>query len=237
MSSLRVPVMRPGTVMWVNQTAETGVCVVAPVAAFSANTTSGIAPLAVQFTDSSTNTPTDWDWYIDDTKISDLQSLEYTFSTPGIYDVSLYAANGASGDWENKSAYITVTSGLAGICEWPTGNLTPVLSQVSDTTLGYSLSLADNLTAISFDGLFELAFDNTTDSIVFNNLQPSTWHRFKIYNETEWGMLNCTTNATPVTPTPLPVMPSTDSMGGINFAAYWWLLPVLGAVVLLFKRF
>jgi len=212
----------------------------APVASFTANTTAGVAPLAVAFTDTSTNTSIDWDWYIDDVKFSDLQNPEYTFNTSGVYDVSLYAANGASGDWENKTGYITVNATIPSTalqCENVTGNLTPILSQVSDTTLGYSLSLADNLTAISFDGLFELAFDNTTDSIVFSNLQPSTWHRFKIYNETEWGMLNCTTNTTPVTLTPLPVMPSTDSMGGVNFAAYWWTLPVLGAVVLLFKRF
>ena len=38
----------------------------APVASFTANVTSGTAPLPVSFTDSSTNTPTGWAWFFGD---------------------------------------------------------------------------------------------------------------------------------------------------------------------------
>jgi len=35
----------------------------APVTGFAANQTSGKTPLSVKFTDSSTNIPTNWDWF------------------------------------------------------------------------------------------------------------------------------------------------------------------------------
>ena len=47
-------------------TIETHEGVVTPVAAFSANVTSGLNPLTVQFTDASTNTPTSWNWTFGD---------------------------------------------------------------------------------------------------------------------------------------------------------------------------
>ncbi|MEA2034874.1 MAG: type IV pilin, partial [Euryarchaeota archaeon] len=43
----------------------------APVADFTANTTSGTAPLAVQFTDTSTNSPTSWAWDVDNDGVVD----------------------------------------------------------------------------------------------------------------------------------------------------------------------
>jgi PKD repeat protein len=94
----------------------TAPAVTAPVAAFSANTTFGLTPLDVGFTDSSTNTPTNWDWYwgADETKSSDLQNPTHQFTT-NYYDIRLWASNSAGGDWENKSGYIVVgdTTGSA----------------------------------------------------------------------------------------------------------------------------
>jgi PKD repeat protein len=81
---------------------------IAPVAAFSANSTSGASPLNVGFTDASTNTPTNWDWYwgADETKSSDDQNPTNSFTT-GTYNIRLWASNSAGGDWENKTTYIT----------------------------------------------------------------------------------------------------------------------------------
>ena len=82
--------------------------VIAPVANFSANVTSGTSPLNVGFTDASTNTPDNLDWYwgADETKSSDLQNPTNAFAA-GVYNVRLWASNSAGGDWENKTAYIT----------------------------------------------------------------------------------------------------------------------------------
>ncbi len=78
----------------------------APVTGFTANKTSGTSPLAVGFTDSSTNTPTNWDWYwyANETKSSDAQNPVATLTT-GVYNVRLYTSNSAGGDWENKTAF------------------------------------------------------------------------------------------------------------------------------------
>ena len=82
-----------------------------PVAAFVANVTSGTAPLAVTFTDQSTNSPTSWSWNFGDGGTSTAQNPSHTYTAAGTYTVSLTAANAGGSDVESKSAYITVTSG------------------------------------------------------------------------------------------------------------------------------
>lgn len=208
-----------------------------PTASFTANVTSGLVPLAVGFTDTSTNTPTDWDWYIDNVKFSDLQNPEYTFTEAGVYDVSLYAANGASGDWENKSALITVTNWYDLQCQNQTGNISINLFFNSTTSLGWQWSDPGNITKIAEDGLYVLSFDNSSDYFIGTGYSPESWHKLKIYNETDFGQLNCTTDAVPITPTPIPIMPSTESnVNPVNLFSYWpYALLVLGLVVV-FKK-
>jgi PKD repeat protein len=85
-----------------------------PVAGFSANVTSGTAPLAVIFTDTSTNIPTSWSWaYKNDTvgwtQFATTQNMSYTF-VAGTYDINLTATNAAGSDDEIKTGYITATA-------------------------------------------------------------------------------------------------------------------------------
>ena len=112
---------------WENKTSYITVSsgVVAPVTGFTANMTSGSSPLAVRFTDSSTNTPANWDWYWypNETKSSDLQN-PVTVLTTGLYNVRLYTSNSAGGDWENKTSYITVSSGVVAPVTGFTANMT-----------------------------------------------------------------------------------------------------------------
>ncbi len=53
----------------------------APVANFSGTPTSGNAPLAVSFTDSSTNSPTAWSWNFGDSSTSTAQNPSHTYSS------------------------------------------------------------------------------------------------------------------------------------------------------------
>ena len=78
-----------------NWTCDTCSRPIAPVAAFSANQTSGIAPLAVLFTDNSTNIPTVWNWSFGDGNYSSLQSPAHTYASAGAFTVSLNATNAA----------------------------------------------------------------------------------------------------------------------------------------------
>ena len=56
-----------------------------PVADFTANTTEGYAPLTVQFTDTSTNSPTEWNWNFGDGATSTEQNPEHTFIPEELY--------------------------------------------------------------------------------------------------------------------------------------------------------
>src|SRR5262249_34602542 len=60
-----------------------------PVAAFSASPTSGLAPLTVAFTDTSTGSITAWTWAFGDGTGSTVQFPIHTYSTPGTYTVQL----------------------------------------------------------------------------------------------------------------------------------------------------
>jgi len=84
---------------------------VAPVANFSGAPTSGTAPLAVSFTDSSTNTPTSWSWNFGDSSTSTSQNPSHTYNSTGNYTVSLRATNAGGYDDEVKTNYITVSAG------------------------------------------------------------------------------------------------------------------------------
>ena len=82
-----------------------------PTAAFTANVTSGDAPLTIHFTDLSTNSPTEWAWDFDNNGTVDSydQNPTHIYYTTGTYTVKLTATNSVGSDDEIKTGYITVT--------------------------------------------------------------------------------------------------------------------------------
>ncbi len=80
------------------------------VANFTSNVTSGATPLTVRFYDNSTCNPDHWNWDVNGDEVVDYttQNPSHTYSSAGSYTVNLYAYNTYSGDWENKTSYITV---------------------------------------------------------------------------------------------------------------------------------
>jgi PKD repeat protein len=74
------------------------------------NPTSGTAPLAVQFTDQSSGSPTSWSWNFGDGGTSTAQNPSHTYTTAGSYTVTLTATNAQGSDPEVKANYITVTT-------------------------------------------------------------------------------------------------------------------------------
>ena len=79
-----------------------------PIASFSADKTSGTAPLTVTFTDLSTNLPTSWNWNFGDDSTSTFQNPTHTYTSAGSYTVSLTATNAAGSDTKTIANYITV---------------------------------------------------------------------------------------------------------------------------------
>jgi PKD repeat protein len=110
----------------------------APVAAFTGTPTSGIAPLNVQFTDQSTNSPTSWLWNFGDNSTSTAQSPSHTYATAGSYTVTLTATNSGGSDGETKTNYITATSGgvTASFAGTPTSGHVPLTVAFTDTSTG-----------------------------------------------------------------------------------------------------
>jgi parallel beta-helix repeat protein len=79
-------------------------------AAFSASPTSGNTPLSVTFTDSSTGSPTAWNWSFGDGNSSAVKNPVNTYSTAGSYSVTLNVSNSAGNNATTKSSYIKVTA-------------------------------------------------------------------------------------------------------------------------------
>ena len=87
---------------WINVTAP-------PVASFTTNTTSGAKPLAVAFTDTSTNASSYY-WMFGDGNTSTVQSPTFTYNIAGTYTVNHSASNGFTTNWSNQTNLITVLS-------------------------------------------------------------------------------------------------------------------------------
>ena len=81
-----------------------------PIANFSANVTSGTAPLGVAFTDSSSENPTAWNYSFGDGNYSNSSNPIHTYYIAGTYNVSLWASNEDGSDTETKINYINVTN-------------------------------------------------------------------------------------------------------------------------------
>ncbi len=64
-----------------------------PTSDFMVSVMSGPAPLDVNFTDLSSQTPSGWAWNFGDTGTSSLQHPSHQYTTPGTYTVSLTATN------------------------------------------------------------------------------------------------------------------------------------------------
>ncbi len=86
---------------------------VLPVADFSANITSGYAPMTVSYTDTSTGTPNSWKWnFGDGSPLVTKYNPTYTYSKAGTYTVKETVSNAAGKDTEINTNYITVTAPL-----------------------------------------------------------------------------------------------------------------------------
>ena len=98
-----------------------------PVAEFTSNITKGIAPLAIQFNDSSTNNPDCWNWSFGDgtawfnTTDGALKNTSYTYATKGWYNVTLIANNTDGSSRMIKTQYVNAATN--GILSKNTGQL------------------------------------------------------------------------------------------------------------------
>ena len=118
-----------------------------PVAQYSGTPTSGTAPLTVNFTDLSTNSPTSWSWTFGDGGSSTAQNPGHVYASAGTYTVSLTATNAYGSDVETKTGYITVTAPnnyppVADFSGTPTSGYAPLLVSFADLSTNNPTSWA-----------------------------------------------------------------------------------------------
>ena len=88
----------------------------APTANFTKSAASGYAPLTVNFTDTSADSPTEWLWSFGDGTTSAARSPSNTYTTPGTYTVILTASNALGSDAsDSQSITVTVAPGTGRI--------------------------------------------------------------------------------------------------------------------------
>ena len=97
-----------------------------PVTDFSASETTIVEGDVVQFTDLSTNDPTEWHWYFEGGTPAESveQHPQALYATAGSYDVKLVVSNASGSDSLTRQAYITVKKPI----------LPPIADFIADST-------------------------------------------------------------------------------------------------------
>jgi PKD repeat protein len=132
----------------VNQTKKNGYITVTynapPVASFTTNTTTGVDPTGVQFTDTSTLVPNAWNWSFrnvtgNNTEVffSTAQNPTYAFGV-GSWSIKLRATNPLGENTSTQTTFINVSVASAPISSFSTnatGGMSPVSIQFTDTSV------------------------------------------------------------------------------------------------------
>jgi len=190
-----------------------------PVTNFTANVTTGSAPLPVQFTDTTVQSVKNWAWDFGDGSASTDTNPVHTFATAGSYTVSLTATNN-QGLAATKTQTITVTSsgstggsaGAGGGGSESNGAGNSLLSFTANVTSG-SPPLAVQFNGTSSVGnisrwVWDFTGDNIPESLVQNpvfvfnktgnysvSLTINTTEG-KIFNFTQMDFIRVTANST-----------------------------------------
>jgi M6 family metalloprotease-like protein len=111
-----------------------------PSADFTGTPTSGYVPLDVQFTDTSSYSPTSWSWTFGDGGTSTAQHPLHQYTSAGTYDVSLTATNAGGSDTETKPGYVTASplpaAPVADFSGTPTSGPAPLPVTFTDQSTG-----------------------------------------------------------------------------------------------------
>jgi len=112
---------------------------------FAASPTSGLAPLTVVFTNTSTGDYTASLWDFGDEVTSTLESPTHTYAVGGFFTVTLTVSGPGGNDTLTRGNYITVyTPVQAAFTAWPTSGLAPLTVAFINTSTGdYTASLWD----------------------------------------------------------------------------------------------
>ena len=121
---------------------------VAPASIFSANTTSGAAPLAVSYTNNSSGTITAYSWQFGDGASSTTATPSHSYATAGTYSVSLTVTGPGGTSTVTKPSYITVSAPTTAA---PVANFTPsTTSGTAPVTVTFTSTSTGTISAFAW---------------------------------------------------------------------------------------
>ena len=109
-----------------------------PTCAFAGSPLTGVAPLAVDFTDASVGNITGWSWDFGDGGSSTSQNPSHSYTSAGTYTVSLSITGPGGSDGLIRTDYVVVDGGVpvASFVGSPTAGLAPLPVSFTDTSSG-----------------------------------------------------------------------------------------------------
>lgn len=110
--------------------------VAAPAASFSANPTSGTAPLTVTLSDGSSGSITSRSWSFGDGTTATTQTVAKTFANPGSYNVTLTVANSTGSTSATKTIVVTAAAPVASFSATPVSGSAPLPVKFNDSSTG-----------------------------------------------------------------------------------------------------
>jgi len=112
---------------------------------FSVSDTTGIAPVAIDFTDLSTGSPTSWFWDFGDAVTDTVQNPGHTYTAAGTYSVMLIATSECGPDTLVRTDLIVIdppAAPVAGFTGTPTSGCAPLEVVFTDESAGGILTWA-----------------------------------------------------------------------------------------------
>lgn len=131
-----------------------------PVANFTAQPVKGLPPLAVQFNDTSTGSPTTWSWLLGDGNTSSEQNPAHTYMSPGNYTVNLTVSNVDGSSTIGRFEYIQVGVPL----------ITDFIANVTSGLIPLTVNFTDmtNDTPIAWNWSFgDGSWNNTAQNVTY----------------------------------------------------------------------
>jgi PKD repeat protein len=155
-----------------------------PTAAFSALPISGCSPLTITFTETSNGngyTITKWEWdfngdgVIDRTDTTKPTAFTYTYSTPGIYTVTLKVTTSYGTNTKTRTNYITAQGSKADFTATPTSGCSPLTVTFTNAAQGIGKTITKWQWDFTGDGTIERTDTTAPSPFPFTYSTPGTY--------------------------------------------------------------
>ncbi len=204
-----------------------------PSGEFKADVLTGCEGMTVQFTDTSSNTPTSWSWtFANGTpSTSTQQNPQVQFNSAGSFDVSLTATNTDGSGVTSKSGYVVVDSPVAtqidNVARCGIGNVDFIVSPGAGETVNWYNTSSGGV-AISVQSTYAPSISQNTTyyySVIKNGCESA---RLSVEGKIVDPGVITSQDETICEPGGLVTLTATSSIGG---SVYWYDVAVGGASV------